>query len=257
MLEHFASLFPETCRRYYEPFLGGGAVALAIAPRCGEMILSDKNSCLINAWQCVREDPEALALSLYYHKHRHERGGRSYFDYMKDLYNDRREEEGTEAASRFIFLNKACFNGSWRANKKGQINITLGDRCCLPLLKPVADRLAGDVAIVACEFDIIDSAGPGDLIYLDPPYYEGHRRIASEYSVGRFTEDDRTRMTQLAARASSRGACVVGSDIDSPYTRALYKASGFKCKTVSFSYAIGGYQKSRAISSELIYHNKL
>jgi DNA adenine methylase len=257
MLKYFESLFPETCLRYYEPFLGGGAVALAIAPYCEEMVLSDKNRCLINAWQCVRENPEAIALELYYHKHRHERGGRGYFDYMRDLYNDKRGEEGIEAASRFIFLNKSCFNGSWRSNKKGRINITLGTRCYVPLFEPVADRLAGDVALVACEFDIIDSAERGDLIYLDPPYYEGHREIASEYGIGRFTEDDRARMVNLAARASSRGARIVGSDIDCPYTRALYEDAGFVCDSVSFVYCIGGHQKSRAISSELIYHNKL
>jgi site-specific DNA-adenine methylase len=127
----------------------------------------------------------------------------------------------------------------------------------VPLFEPVADRLAGDVAIVACQFDIIDSAGPGDLIYLDPPYYEGHREIASEYGIGRFTEDDRSRMVQLAKSASLRGARVVGSDIDSPYTRTLYESAGFSCESVSFVYCIGGHQKTRTISSELIYHNKL
>lgn len=256
MLKYLSPLFPETCRRYYEPFLGGGAVALAIAPYCGEMILSDKNSCLINAWQCVREDPEAIALGLYYHKHRHERGGRGYFDYMRDLYNEKKGETGIEAASRFVFLNKSCFNGLWRSNKKGRVNITLGTRCYVPEFAPVADRISS-ASIVDSPFDIIESAGPGDVIYLDPPYYEGYREISSEYGIGRFTEDDRARMVELAKRASFLGARVVGSDIDCPYTRVLYEAAGFTCEAVEFTYCIGGYDKSRTISPELVYHNKL
>lgn len=256
MLEYLGPFFPETCRRYYEPFLGGGAVALAIAPRCQEMILSDKNSCLINAWQCVREDPEAIALDLYRHKHRHERGGRGYFDYMRDLYNDRRREWGMEAATRFIFLNKSCFNGLWRSNKQGRMNVPVGTSCHVPDLVPIADRVA-QAAIVDSQFDIIESAGQGDLIYLDPPYFEGYREIASGYGVGRFSEDDRARMIKLALRAGDRGARVVGSDIDCPYTRALYESAGFICDAVPFTYCIGGQQKTRSISSELIYYNKL
>lgn len=259
MLEYLGPLFPDTCRRYYEPFLGGGAVALAIAPRCGEMILSDKNSCLINAWQCVRENPEAIAVALYWHKHRHERGGRGYFDYMRKLYNSERfagRVWGMDAASRFIFLNKSCFNGSWRSNKKGVVNITLGTRCYVPEFAPVADRIA-DAALIDSQFDIIESADRGDLIYLDPPYYEGHREIASEYGIGRFTEHDRAYMVELAKAAGSRGAIVVGSDIDSPYTRALYEGAGFACDAFEFVYCIGGYDKARSISSELIYHNLL
>jgi len=256
MLKYFEPLFPETCRRYYEPFLGGGAVALAIAPYCGEMILSDKNSCLINAWQCVREDPEAIASDLYHHKHRHERGGRGYFDYMKRLYNEKKGECGLSAASRFIFINKSCFNGLWRANKQGKINMPIGDTCHIPELLPIADRVA-NAAIVDSQFDIIESAGRGDLIYLDPPYYEGHRDITSGYGIGQFSEDDRARMVDLAVRASCRGATVVGSDIDCPYTRVLYEAAGFHCQTVSFTYFIGGDQKRRLISPEVIYHNKL
>lgn len=257
MLPHLKPLFPEKIRRYYEPFLGGGAVALAIAPRCGEMILSDKNPCLINAWQCVREDPEQMSELLYSHKHRHERGGRGYFDYMRSHYNAERFAGrilGMDAAARFIFLNKACFNGSWRSNRKGYINITLGTRCYVPEFAPIAERIA-DAALVDSRFDIIESARRGDVVYLDPPYYEGFRDIASEYGIGRFSEDDRVQMVELAKRAGSRGATIVGSDIDCPYTRELYGKAGFHCDGFEFTYCIGGLVKARSISHELVYHN--
>ena len=257
LLPQFDPLLPDRVKTYYEPFLGGGAVALAIAPRCQNMVLSDKNACLINSWQCVREDPEQLSALIYRHKHRHERGGRGYFDYTRKEYDATRKAGdiwGMEAAARFIFLNKSCFNGSWRSNKKGNLTITLGNKCYVPIFEPVAARIA-DAAIVDSTFHIIATAGRGDVVYLDPPYYEGFREIASEYGIGRFSEDDRADMVQLARTAGSRGAIVIGSDIDSPYTRDLYTSAGFHCDGFEFTYCIGGQQKSRNISRELIYHN--
>lgn len=257
MLPYLSPLFPEKIRRYYEPFLGGGAVALAIAPRCGEMVLTDKNPCLINAWQCVRDDPHQLRDLVFAHKHRHERGGREYFDYMREQYNTGRAAGkiwGLEAAGRFMFLNKACFNGSWRSNRKGNINITLGDSCYVPRFEPVAKRIS-EAALIDSEFDIIESAGRGDAVYLDPPYYEGFRDIGSEYGIGKFREDDRARMIELARVVSSKGATVVGSDLDCSYTRALYTNAGFHCDGFEFTYSIGGSDNSRKISRELIYHN--
>jgi DNA adenine methylase len=251
--------FPTRIRNYYEPFLGGGSVALAIAPRAEGLILSDKNACLINAWQCVRENPDGMTALMEEHKRQHDRGHHKksksgHYYAMLNLYNQRRGW-GLEFAARFVYLNKTCFNGCWRANKDGLVNVPLGDRCYIPKFRPVADQVA-NAAIVHSGYEIIEAAEYGDAVYLDPPYY-ADREIASDYGVGCFTKDDRARMAALAANASRRGAMIVGSDLDTPYTRSLYSSAGFALYAFDYVYCVGGAQKARFISSELIYHNLL
>lgn len=255
LMSKLLPLFPDTIRHYYEPFLGGGAVALTIAPRAKELMLSDKNPCLINAWQCVRDDPEGMTELMLRHKHQHERG-RHYFYNIRKAYNADRAAGrcwGMTHASNFVYLNKACFNGSWRANKNGEINVTIGNACYISPYKPVSDRLMG-ASLTDSSFEIIKTARSGDVIYLDPPYY-ADRDMSCDYGVGRFTEDDRQNMVNMAVAASKRGALVVGSDYDTMYTRDLYSSAGFRVEIFEHTYTVGGVGKSRPISSELIYNN--
>jgi len=259
LLPQLLPLFPEKIKAYYEPFLGGGAVALNIAPRCKDLILSDKNDCLINAWQCMREDPIGLGELLIWHKAQHDRGHYRKKDFysghyysMRDDYNADRGT-GPIAAARFIYLIKACFNGTWRSNRSGKINTPLGTRFYLPELDGHAAKLAS-AAIIATDYTIIKGAGRGDVVYLDPPYY-ADREIASDYGVGGFSESDRVAMVALAAKIGKRGAIVIGSDLDTPITRELYGGAGFVYDTFPYTYCVGGTDKSRFISSELIYHN--
>jgi DNA adenine methylase len=259
LLPKLLPLFPEKINAYYEPFLGGGAVALNISARCQDLILSDKNECLINAWQCVREDPRGMQQLLIWHKAQHDRGHYRKKDFysghyysMRDDYNAGRGT-GPIAAARFIYLVKACFNGVWRSNRSGKINTPLGTRFYLPELDGHAVKLAS-AAITATDYTIIKGAGRGDVVYLDPPYY-ADREIASDYGVGGFSQSDRVAMVALAAKIGKRGAIVIGSDLDTPYTRELYGGAGFTYDIFPYTYCVGGTYKSRSISSELIYHN--
>ena len=259
ILPELLPYFPNRIRNYYEPFLGGGSVALAIAPRAEGLILSDKNPCLINAWQCVREDPAGMTGLMHWHKLQHERGHHrksksGHYYAMLEVYNQQRGW-GLEAAARFVYLNKTCFNGCWRANKEGQVNVPLGDKCYVPNFRAVADRVASAM-IVHSGYEIIAGAQFGDVVYLDPPYY-ADREIASDYGVGCFTADDRARMVALAAQAGRRGVTIVGSDLDTPYTRKLYGSAGFALESFDYVYCVGGTGKARFISAELIYRNLL
>ena len=251
--------FPSRIRNYYEPFLGGGAVALMIAPRAEGLILSDINPCLVNAWQCVRENPEGMTELMKWHKVQHDRGHHrktesGHYYAMRDLYNQQRGW-GLEPAARFVYLTKTCFNGGWRANRQGIINVPLGDKCYIPDFAAVANRIAS-AAIVHSGYEIIAGAEYGDTIYLDPPYY-ADREIASDYGVGAFSKADRARMVALAVEAGRRGVTIVGSDLDTPYTRALYGSAGFALESFDYIYCVGGTQKARFISTELIYRNLL
>lgn len=84
LLPQLFPLFPKKIKAYYEPFLGGGAVALNISSRCQDLILSDKNDCLINAWQCVRENPDQMRELLIRHKAQHDRGHNQKKDFYKE-----------------------------------------------------------------------------------------------------------------------------------------------------------------------------
>lgn len=241
-------LAPLKIRRYYEPFLGGGAVFLSLGDRASESILSDKNTCLINAWQTVRDAPGELEGLLHQHKILHDRAAQ-YFYSQRTLYNCGRGV-GVQGAAQFIYLNKSCFNGLWRSNRSGKINSPIGDGCYIPNnLREVSETLQ-DVYLASSGFEIIRSAGYGDFVYLDPPYY-ADRKIASEYGVGNFSEDDRASMIELASKIAFSGAIVVGSDLDTPYTRSLYSAAGFTLNSLNHSYCVGA--GNPLISKELLW----
>lgn len=252
LLDWIMPIVPLDFKRYYEPFLGGGAMAINVGSKADELILSDKNACLINVWECVRDEPDRVLGLLKWHKHQHDRGSEHFYQ-QKKLYNLKRGK-GSEFAARFIYLNKSCFNGVWRTNSDGVLTITIGDRFFIPDIKAVSDAIQ-HAAFSTVEFDCISTAGKGDLIYLDPPYYSPDRDITSGYGVGKFSEDDRARMVSLAVEAGKRGATVIGSDIESAYTRGLYARAGFIIDSFDYVYCVGGKQDRRFISKELVYHN--
>src|SRR2546425_4157837 len=127
IIHHLLQYVPEHFTNYYEPFLGGGALFLAICGRTTEFKahLSDINGDLISAYKTIKDKPDELKdhLSLLQGEYYSARYKSSYY-YEKRAWQP---ESDVESAARLIFLNKTCYNGLYRVNSKGKFNVPFGD----------------------------------------------------------------------------------------------------------------------------------
>lgn len=120
--------------KYAEPMVGGGALFFSILSKYNfeELYIGDINPELINAYQAVKNDVDNLIAKLNEMQMLFlpmDENGRKYFYYtIRERFNSTilTEETATEKAAQFIFLNKTCFNGLYRVNRKGQFNVPMG-----------------------------------------------------------------------------------------------------------------------------------
>jgi DNA adenine methylase len=194
VLRYLAPYIPKTWNRYYEPFLGGGALFFSLAP--GEAEISDSSPDLIRTYLSVRKYPEKILDFL-----RPLRPDRETFDRIKW----KRCRSEVEAAGAFIFLNKACWNGLYRVNSDGIFNVPYG----WPKTDFVVDeenfRLSSaqlrrrGVRIRQQDFEEIESrVGSGDFVFFDPPYVTTHNINGfADWNERLFSWSDQLRLVHL------------------------------------------------------------
>jgi len=232
LLEQILPLFPKEFDNYYEPFIGGGAVFFELFSRGllknKRVILSDINSELINAYNVVKNSSYELIANLEEYKKQH---SKDFYYKIREL--DRQEEYGAlsdlEKATRFIYLNKTCFNGLYRVNKKGYFNTPIGS-----YKNPnIADR---DTILSASEAlqnatikqqsfkDVLQFAKKDDLVYFDPPYYPlNETSNFTSYDSNCFLEDEQFELFEIFEKLSDKGVKVVKSNSDTKFIKDLYK----------------------------------
>jgi DNA adenine methylase len=218
---------------YYEPFVGSAAVYLHLrsAGLVERAVLSDVNERLLDVHREVRDDVEAVLRIL---------GALPVEgDWRGDYYGIRKALNdgypGLMRAARMIWLNHACFNGLYRENQKGEFNVAAGDyaRISLPThehFREVSGLLRGAHIDVRDFRDSLQLAGPGDVVYLDPPYVPISKTSSfAAYSADGFDYFDQIDLAIEAQNAATRGARAVISNHDLPATRGLYcKEDGFR-----------------------------
>ncbi|MCA9571996.1 MAG: Dam family site-specific DNA-(adenine-N6)-methyltransferase, partial [Myxococcales bacterium] len=208
---------------YIEPFAGAGAVALYRLHRgtVGEVVLSDVNAKLIALHEAVRDDVDGVLheLSLLPDADWRER----YYE-VRDRFNAG-PHTGPAHAARFIWLNRAGFNGLYRENRKGELNVPVGRYTRLSLpdeahLRGVSGLLKG-VTLLSTDFRAaIARAGKGDQVYCDPPYVPLSSTASfTSYSRSPFGPREQRALAITAREAAVRGAKVVLSNHDTPHVR--------------------------------------
>ncbi|GMU26326.1 MAG: hypothetical protein AMXMBFR16_12310 [Candidatus Uhrbacteria bacterium] len=205
---------------YFEPFLGSGAMFFALAPECA--VLTDLNEDLINAFRMVAERSDALLEAI-----------RSLPVNEGTYYRLRAQEpsDPLERAVRFIYLNRTCYGGIYRENKRGKFNTPYGGGSRTPaplwehdLLARASAQLARPcVSLKVCDFEeSIDLAKQGDVIYCDPTYRAATRNQFDRYGAVIFDWADQQRLARAAFRASQRGAIILISNTYCPEIQELY-----------------------------------
>jgi len=241
---------PPRLRRYHEPFVGGGALFFAVAPR--RATLSDNNAELVHCYGQIRDDVsgvlEALALHVY---------EKSHYQSIRAL--EPRQLSPAARAARFIYLNKTCFNGLWRVNRAGRFNVPIGryknPRFLDPQALLAAHRALIGIEILHAPFEAaLARAAPGDFVYLDPPYdpVSATSSFAS-YTPDGFTWDDQKRLARSCVALNRRGVRFLLSNSATERIRELYR--GFEQRLVRAPRFINSKADSRGRVDELLVFN--
>lgn len=219
LLPQLISHFPTEMGRYYEPFLGGGSVALLVEP--GRATLTDACEPLIETWQAVVADP----LGLFELVDAMELTKENYYDLRSQTF-----ESPIERAAQFLFLNRGAFNGLYRVNRSGVFNVPWGaPRSGFIALKENLLAVSAllrkkDISIRSGDFmNAISPAREGDFVFLDPPYVTGHNNNGfKEYNEQIFSWSDQIRLARSAEAARRRGAFVVVTNANHDSVKQLY-----------------------------------
>jgi DNA adenine methylase len=247
-----------TFDRYREPFVGAGAFFFWIRRSFPglDCVLADSNEELINAYRSIRDDVDRLLAKLETHQALHSE---------EHYYNVRRAAPRVpaERAARFIYLNRTCYNGLYRVNRRGVFNVPIGryDRPHIvdrENLLAVGTALRG-VAIDSADFEtVIEGAGHSDLIYFDPPYHPlSETSRFTSYTAGGFGVDEHRRLARVFEKLSRRGASVILSNSSSDLVRELYQSLDPRPQIdeVEVPRAINSKAKSRGPVTELLIHS--
>lgn len=219
LLGQLRARIPKSFDRYFEPFLGGGALFFALRPARG--VLSDVNREIIDCYTAVRDDVTDLVAALRDHRY----DSKHYYAVRGA---DPAKLPRIERAARTIFLNKTGFNGLYRVNRAGKFNVPFGRYakpaiCDEENLRGCSAALA-NVELVAADFEsAAGRAAAGDFVYFDPPYVPLSRTAAfTAYAPGGFDLDAQSRLAAFFGKLAGRGVAVLLSNSDVPEIRKLY-----------------------------------
>ncbi|MCY4379407.1 MAG: Dam family site-specific DNA-(adenine-N6)-methyltransferase [Candidatus Dadabacteria bacterium] len=240
-------LLPKKYRSYYEPFLGSGAVFFYLQPNSG--LISDKNAELINLYEIVRDYPHKIRKKIEKHQLLH----------SKEHYYKVRSMEPKcmiERAVRFLYLNRTCWNGLYRVNRKGHFNVPVGTKQKVVFdyddFVTMSKRLK-NIGLRCSDFeDVIDEAKENDFIFVDPPYTVKHNFNGFiQYNEKIFSWQDQERLHGALERAANRGCFIIVTNADCESVRDLYKNANYR--QVSRKSVIAGVGHKRGIVTEAIF----
>lgn len=247
LLDTIIPILPSCANRYFEPFLGGGALFFALQPQ--DAILSDTNEDLINLYLHVRNLPNELISVLK----KYENSETAYY-----RIRDQSPRSPIRRAARLLYLTTLSFNGIHRVNLKGRFNVPYGKKSHLPTCEEekilAASRALSTSRLMVSDFEkATEDAGEGDLVYFDPPYTVAHAHNGFvKYNEKIFSWDDQIRLAHHAVTLLKRGCHVIVSNADHSSVGELYR--DFELLRIErFSVIAASSEYRRKITEALYY----
>lgn len=243
--------------RYFEPFVGGGAVFFDLLPK--KAFLSDMNLELVVTYNVIKNDVEKLITQLKKQKYNKE-----YFlaERSKNLEN----LSDLQIATRFIFLNRTCFNGMYRVNSRGGFNVPFGKYenpliCDEDNLRKVSTVLQ-NVEIKHQDYkQVLKKAKKGDFVYFDPPYHPVSKTAAfTSYTSQGFGEKEQIELRDTFLELHEKGCFVMLSNSDAPFINKIYselRKYGIKVNKVQAGRSINSKASGRGKILEVLITNYL
>ena len=253
LLAQYAPFYPRQFGAYFEPFVGGGAVFFALAPK-GPVRLSDVNDELINFYRVLQTSLDPLLSALERHRRAHD----------PDHYYQVRSEvplDAVERAARLLYLNKTCYNGLYRVNSQGRFNVPLGRYKNPSILQDERLRAAhramqGVELAVEPFYAVLQHAREGDFVYFDPPYQPvSETANFTSYTKDSFGPDCQRHLAEVFRELSRRGVQVLLSNSDTEFIRELY--AGFQTERIAAPRFINSKADRRAAVGEVLIVGRL
>jgi len=245
---------PKSYNRYFEPFIGGGALFFELQP--DNAYISDSNEELINLYLVVQNNVEKLIDDLYRHEVTKE-----YFLKLRNLDRTSRYSRlsDVERASRFIYLNRTCFNGLYRVNSKGEFNVPFGNyknpRICDERNLRNCSELLQKTEIKCADFsEVLNQAQKGDFVYFDPPYVPLNETSSfTSYTKDGFDIDMQFKLREVCDELNDKGVMFMLSNSDTKFVNELY--ADYEIKKVFASRAVNANANGRGKITEVLVRN--
>ena len=258
LIEKLLAKVPHEFNRYYEPFVGGGALLLALAPE--KATINDTNEQLINVFNQLQsniEDVMAVIRELDSVECNKER-----YYVIREQYNKKiiANELDEECAGLMIWMNKHCFNGLYRVNKKGLFNVPFNNKSTKKSfdednLRHIGEYLRKNKVNISCmDFEKICSrVRAGDFVYFDSPYLPiSMTANFTDYTAAGFSMYDHERLAALFQKLTDKGAKVMLTNHNVPLIKELYR--GFHIEEVDVKRLINSDANKRT-GKEVIITN--
>ena len=249
IIDALVARLPAGFNGYWEPFVGGGALFFNLHPRLTTATLSDSNLDLAIAYNAVKRDPASLIAKLEEHARKH---SEAYYYRVRNQYE---LQDPIDVAARFIYLNKTCYNGLYRVNKKGEFNVPMGSYTNPDIVQreniTLGSAALRKAQIEYREFDTIKPA-PGDFVYCDPPYHPMNSTSFTKYTKLEFGEKEQERLRDFALALHKQGVKVMLSNSDTPLVRSLYKGAVWHLATVQAPRNVNCKPNGRGTVGELV-----
>lgn len=258
LLPVIRELMPKTYNRYFEPFVGGGALFFDLAPK--DAVINDFNAELINCYQQIKDNPQELIEILKVHQ---EYNSKEYYLDLRSADRDERIDMMSEVqrAARILYMLRVNFNGLYRVNSKNQFNVPYGryknpkivDEELISAISVYLNNNQLEIKMGDFEKAIVD-VRTGDFVYFDPPYIPLSETSAfTSYTHEGFSFADQVRLRDAFKRLSDTGAYVMLSNSSSALVEELYK--DFNIYYVEATRTNGAKSSSRGKISEIIVTN--
>lgn len=227
LLPQIIPLIPTNYKKYYEPFVGAGAVLLDLQPQ--EAIISDTNTELINVYHVIKTQPAELIelLKKYEQKHCN--------SFYYSIRNADRDVESfgklsdVEKAARTVYLNRTCYNGLYRVNRFGYFNTPIGHNSSIQIvnekgIKGIHGYLnSAKVTLLNCDYrDALKGIRRNDFVFFDPPYYPMNRDSFLRYDSSYFGIKAQEELKSVCDALTKRGIRFIETNSDCPEIRELY-----------------------------------
>jgi DNA adenine methylase len=262
ILSELEKFVPSEFNRYFEPFLGGGTVFFYLITKIVRYsaYLSDINEELITTYKVVKDDVERLIDLLKEHQKDYNKNPSEFYYELRSCVTPTH----IERAARFITLNKTCYNGLYRVNKRGVFNVPIG-RYKNPLICDSNNLRNASLSLrdskVIIELSdykqiVLENAKEGDFVYLDPPYNPASSTASfTSYTNSGFTNTDQKELRDVFIELTDRKCKVLLSNSDTKFIRELYSEFATYFKEVNVLRSINCKGSKRIGHKELIISN--
>lgn len=258
LLTQIKERMPKFYNKYYEPFVGGGAVIFEFLPQ--NAVINDINRALVNTYRQICNEPEVFLKVIYKMDSDMWEDGKKYYYSLRERYNEKlmKEEFDIELAALFVFINKHCFNGLYRVNRKGLFNVPYNDSKRKSYdeenIRAISQYLKG-VTILEGDFETAcENAKEGDFIFFDSPYAPLNPTSFESYTKEGFDIESHKRLSRLFDNLTKRGCYCMLTNHNTELIKELYSNKGYSLDIVSVKRMINSDASNRMGEEVIIYN---